>query len=142
MSRLLDDGCIRRITVPPPDIVLLVTDWKIRAPLRAQLIEDGFDVIATDTWETMRRHLRPGSKPRLGIVDLQGLPEPDRVLAEMRVLMKPEQVVVVAALGTLQPDEIDRYGFRVVKRPLRIGDIVAAAAHAMSRSLRAANGSD
>ena len=116
-----------------PDIVLLATDRKIRAPLRAQLIEEGFEVLAADTWEMMRRHLHPASKPRLAIVDLQGLPEPDRVLAGMRALIKPEQVVVLAALGTVPPGEIARYGFRVVTRPIRIGNIVAAAAQVMTQ---------
>ena len=60
--------------VRPPDIVLLATEWQPRALLRAQLIEEGFEVLATDTWTTMRRYLRPGSKPLLAIVDLQGLP--------------------------------------------------------------------
>jgi len=53
----------------PPDIVLLSADRHTRAPLRAQLIEDGFEVVATDTWPMMREQLRPGSKPRLAIVD-------------------------------------------------------------------------
>ena len=48
-----------------PDIVLLASDRRTRAPLRAQLVEDGFHVIATDTWPTMREHLRAGAKPRL-----------------------------------------------------------------------------
>jgi hypothetical protein len=50
---------------PSPDIVLLGAERQPRALIRAQLIEAGFDVVATDTWPMMRRHLRPGSKPRL-----------------------------------------------------------------------------
>ena len=61
-----------------PDIVLLDAEWPSRALLRAQFIQDGFDVLATDTWTTMRRYLRPGSKPRLAIVDLPGCRRPSR----------------------------------------------------------------
>ena len=55
--------------------------------MRAQLIEEGFEVVATDTWPMMRRHLRPGSKPQLAIVDLKGLPDPREILTGLRVLM-------------------------------------------------------
>jgi DNA-binding response OmpR family regulator len=112
----------------PPDIVLLGTEWRSRALIRAQLIEEGFAVLATDDWATMRRHLRPGSKPSLAIVDLHGLSEPMRVLTDLKVLMKPTRVLVLAGLGTIPPIEIEQLGFRVIKRPIAVGDVVAAAA--------------
>jgi len=107
----------------PPDIVLLATEWQPRALLRAQLIEEGFEVVATDTWTAARRSLRPGSKPLLVIVDLLGLAEPDRVLGDLRVLMKSERVLVLAAAGTVLPDAIAPLGFHVIRRPVQIGDI-------------------
>ena len=113
---------------PPADIVLLGAEWQPRALLRAQLIEDGFDVVATDSWPAMRRQLRPGFKPRLAIVDLSGLPDPDRVLTELSVLMKPHRVLVLAALGTVPQASIERLGFAVVGRPVAIKDVVAATA--------------
>src|SRR5712691_12420636 len=116
---------------PAPDVVLLTAEWQPRALLRAQLIEEGFDVLATDTWTTMRRCLRPGSKPALVIVDLQGLPEPDRVLNDLKVLMKPHLVLVLTALGTVAPSQIHALGFRVVGRPIPIASVVAAAARAI-----------
>ena len=111
----------------PPDVLLLSADRAIRAPLRAQLIEDGFEVIGTDTWPMMRRHLRPGSKPRLAIVDLHDLPGADDVLRDLRVLMKPECVIVLGAPGAIAADDVERLGYRVLRRPVSIGDIVAAA---------------
>ena len=53
-----------------PDIVLLDAEWPSRALLRAQLIEDGFDVLATDTWTTMRRYLRHSSTVMSGACGL------------------------------------------------------------------------
>jgi hypothetical protein len=119
-------------SLPPPDIVLLSADWHTRAPLRAQLIEDGFEVLAADTWPLMREHLRPGSKPRLAIVDLQGLENPQEVLDGLRVLMKPERVLVLASLGTVPPEEIAGAGFRVLNRPASIEQVVAAARGALA----------
>jgi hypothetical protein len=115
--------------LPPPDIVLLGPRWNPRAPLRAQLIEDGFEVIATDTWPMMRRCLRPGSKPKLAIVDLQGLDDPAGVLRDLQRLMPPARVLVVSSLGTVPRTDIEQLGFHVVERPTtieRIGATVRA----------------
>ena len=38
----------------PSAVVLLAAEWQTRAPLRAQLIESGFAVTATDTWPGAR----------------------------------------------------------------------------------------
>ena len=116
------------------DIVLLDVEWPARALLRAQLIEEGFDVLATDTWAQMRRYLRPGSKPQLAIVDLQGLPEPEQVLRDLKVLMPPGRVLVLSALGTVAGEELVRLGFPHVQRPIVVADVVAAVRTAMRRS--------
>jgi DNA-binding NtrC family response regulator len=111
----------------PPDIVLLASDRNARAPLRAQLIEDGLEVIATDSWPSMREHLRPGAKPRLAIVDLHGLENPHEVLDGLRVLMKPGNVLLIGALGSIAAGALDGTGFRVLPRPVSIEEIVRAA---------------
>src|SRR6266849_5793391 len=116
---------------PPPDIVLLGAEWQPRAMIRAQLIEAGFDVVATNTWPMMRRQLRPGSKPRLAIVDLKGLSNPRDVLNDLRVLMNPKRVLVLTAIGTVPAAEIERLGFRVLSRPIVIKDVVDTAADAI-----------
>lgn len=112
----------------PPDIVLLGPEWPERALLRAQLIEEGHDVIAIDAWPIPRLYRRPGMKPLVMIVDLHGLPDPRNTLDELRFVIPPDRVLVVTALGTLTADEIRRLGFNAVERPATIGQIVAAAA--------------
>lgn len=114
-----------------PDVVLLATEWRSRALIRAQLIEEGFDVVATNSWPMMRRHLRPGSKPRLALVDLKGLPNPHEVLEGLRVLMKPDHVLVLTAIGTISPEDVRTLGFRAIARPVAIRDVVGAAAAAL-----------
>ena len=113
----------------PPDIVLLATKWQPRALIRAQLLEQGFEVVATNAWPMMRRHLRPGVKPRVALVDLQGLPEPTAVLDDLRVLMTPERVLVLTAMGTLSIADVESRGFRAISRPIVIADIVQAIAN-------------
>lgn len=112
----------------PPDVVLLAADWQPRALIRAQLIDEGFEVVATNTWPMMRRHLRPGMKPRLALVDLKGLPDPASVLEDLRALMNPERVLVVRALGTVSAKDVDDLGFRALSRPIAIEAIVRTAA--------------
>src|SRR5215510_8891456 len=94
--------------------------------IRAQLIEEGFEIVATEDWPTMRRQLRPGSKPRLALIDLKDLPDPNSVLHDLAVLMKPERVVVLSAAGTMPIADVEQLGFRVVPRPFIIEDLVRA----------------
>jgi hypothetical protein len=111
---------------PAPDVVLLGAEWTGRALIRAELIEEGFDVLATNTWSMMRRHLRPGRKPRLAVVDLKGLDEPGQVLRDLAVLMKPERVLILTATATVPLSEISSLGFHVIGRPFTIGEVVSA----------------
>ncbi len=111
-----------------PDIVLLGPEWPMRALLRAQLVEDGYEVIATDSWPIPRQYLHAAMAPRLVIIDLHGLADPQAALDEVAALLRPDRVLVVTALGTLAPDAVRARGFHVVARPATVGEIVAAAA--------------
>jgi hypothetical protein len=111
---------------PIPDVVLLAAGWRPRALLRAQLIEQGFDVVAVDSWLMMRKALRPHVRPPLAVVDLQELPEPEHVLNDLAMMMEPGRVLVVTATGAVTPDEIQARGYRVLRRPISIGEIAAA----------------
>jgi len=112
--------------------VLLVAEWQPRALIRAQLIEEGFEVVATNTWPMMRRHLRPGLKPRLAIVDLKSLPNPKDVLGDLRVLLEPHQVLVLTASGTVPVEAVESAGFRRLSRPFAIEDVVTRAVEAIA----------
>jgi hypothetical protein len=110
-----------------PDVVLLASEWQPRALIRAQLIEECLEVVATDTWPMMRQHLRPGIKPRLALVDLKGLGDPVRALTDLRVLMKPDRVLVLTAVGTVSAADVRRFGFRTLSRPIPIEQVVSTA---------------
>src|SRR5215475_12993898 len=112
------------MTEQQPDIVFLDADWQSRALIRAQLIEDGFEIVATESWTMMRRHLRPGSKPRLALIDLKDLADPQDVLRDLRVLIKPERVLVLSAIGTIPREDIEHLGYHVMPRPFVIDDLV------------------
>lgn len=111
-----------------PDIVLIGPEWPERALLRAQLIEDGYEVVAFDAWPIPQLYIRSEMGPRVVIVDLRGLPEPRRVLDGLCRLVPPGRVLVLTALGTLPIEEIQQLGCRALPRPVSIAQIVAAAA--------------
>jgi hypothetical protein len=112
----------------PPDVILLGTEWPERALLRAQLIEEGYDVVALDSWPIPRLYRRQGMKPRVLIIDLRGLPDPRTTLDEVRFVIPVDRVLVVTALGTLTGTEVRRLGYKAIERPATVGEIVAATA--------------
>jgi len=108
--------------------MLLGAEWPERALLRAQLIEDGYEVVAIDSWPMPRLYRRPEMRPRVMIVELRGLPQPQTTLDEIEIVMPPDRVIVLMALGTLVPDEVRARRFPVIERPTTVGEIAAVAA--------------
>jgi DNA-binding response OmpR family regulator len=111
-----------------PDIVLLGVDWRSRALIRAQLIEEGYEVIAVDDWPTARRVLRLSPAIRVAIVDLEGLVDPVSVLREIRLVVDPSRVLVLGGLGTIVPSDIRSLGLHAIFRPFTIRDVVTEVA--------------
>ena len=101
--------------------------WPERALLRAQLIEEGYEVVAVDGWPIPEQYHRQDMQPRLVIVDLQRLPDPRGALEGIGRLMPPASVLVISALGTVPIEDITRLGFCVVSRPASIRDVVNVA---------------
>jgi len=118
----------------PPDVIVLSAEWPERALLRAELIEQGHEVVAVDAWPIPRLYRRPGMKPRVLLIDLHELPNPRGTLDEVRFVLAPERVLVVTALGSLTGAEVRERGFNVIERPVTIGQIVAATAALLSRT--------
>jgi hypothetical protein len=113
-------------TLTRPDILWLCSEWPERALVRAQLLEEGYEVAAVDAWPVPKLYGTPGMTPRAAIVDLRGLADPRRVLEELPRLVPPDRVLVLTALGTLGEDDVRRLGFRVLARPVRLDELVAA----------------
>lgn len=119
----------------PPDVIVVGAEWPERALLRAQLIEEGHEVVAVDTWPIPRLYRRPGMRPRVLLIDLRELPKPRETLEEVRIVLPPAQVLVVTARGSLTGQEVRELGFNVIERPATIGQIVAATGALLSRPL-------
>jgi hypothetical protein len=61
--------------------------------------------------------------------------EPEEVLADVRVLMKPARVLILMAIGTMPLEEVERLGFHTFSRPFVIEQIV----HLAGRLIRSAD---
>jgi hypothetical protein len=121
------------MTLKRPDILLVGAEWPSRALVRAQLIEEGYEVAAVDAWPVPPLYRIPGMTPRAAIVDLQGLAHPERVLDELPGIVPPDRVLVLTALGTVGHDDVRRMGYRVMARPLGVSDLIAEAGSLLRR---------
>jgi DNA-binding response OmpR family regulator len=117
-----------------PDIVLLDSQWPRRALLRAQLIEEGYEVVATDDWPTARSYAHALLKPRLAIVDLQSLPNASSVLDELQAHVGPRRVLVLTALGEIPAEQLHARGFHTVARPAELRDVVRKVSELLPRA--------
>jgi CheY-like chemotaxis protein len=117
-----------------PDILLLVNHWPRRALLRAQLIEEGYEVVATDDSATAKSYVHALLKPRLVIVDLQDLADATAVLDQLQAHIQPTRVLVLTALGTITPEELRPRGFHALARPATMSDIVRKASELLHTS--------
>jgi hypothetical protein len=115
-----------------PDVMVLDFVWRDRALLRAQLIEEGYEVVALDAWPIPNVYRRPGMGPRVLLIDLHDLPKPRETLDEVRCMLPAERVLVVTALGSLPVEQVRQFRFNVVERPVTVGEIVRSVAVLLS----------
>jgi DNA-binding response OmpR family regulator len=120
------------------EILLVSAEWRLRVPVRAQLIEDGFEVDAHEAWEFAELLLRSGARhPRLVIFDASAEDHPTALLGTLARLVPPERVLVLTAPSVLPTADITGLGFpHVLARPFSVGDIVAQAGHLLGRAPR------
>ena len=52
-----------------PDMLLLASEWSDRALLRAQLLKEGYEVVAVDAWPVPKLYHESGMTPRLLLVE-------------------------------------------------------------------------
>ena len=101
-------------------------DWRPRALVLAQLVEDRYDVTAVETWDEAELLLRKRAvRPAVVILDLEGEPQPEAALATTAKLIEPARVLVLTAAGSLPADAVRVRGFvHVLARPYSVGDVV------------------
>jgi len=106
---------------------LIAADWQFRALIRAQLLEEGYEVQAFPALGVALFHLQnTGLQPALTIVDTHGLGvEPD---ALSRLLEATGQAPLLLCGGLLDrglPGQEGMPPAHLLVRPFRVGDVVA-----------------
>lgn len=110
------------------DVLLIATGWKQRALIRAQLIEEGFDVMAVETSDEGELLLSRGAaRPRAVVLALEEDDHPAATLTAMIRLVPDEQLIVLTAAGALSEDRARAIGAtHVIARPYDIAAVVGA----------------
>lgn len=107
-------------------ILISGSDWTSRALLRAQLIEEGFEVEACEAVQEVVRLLWASKTlPALVVADLfeSAHPAEDTVLLSRWAKLAP--IWVLAGHGSAEAESLDGRGFeRVFYRPLDVGKLV------------------
>jgi len=106
--------------------ILIMKDWRERAFLRAQLLEEGIRTLAVETlnegldWISDKRII-----PAIIIYDNQSQDDPT---ADIRLLSEHASstpILIIAAGGKRKAIGLERAGFKhIITRPVRIGRIV------------------
>jgi DNA-binding response OmpR family regulator len=110
---------------------MIAADWQFRTLVRAQLLEEGFEVKALPSLETALAYLiRSGEQPWLTIVDMQGSENEARALSDLRRLAGEAPLIVCGGIlgcATLNKAALRQQELppaQVLLRPFRVGDLV------------------
>jgi DNA-binding response OmpR family regulator len=120
------------------DVLLAGKDWKFRALLRAQLIEEGFDVEAHETvGELGSAPVLPHPKtrfPKLLIADVSRSADPRKDLATLTGWSRHMPVWVIASRSIVRMDELQAGAFEAyLFRPVDVSDLVIRVKQRLSR---------
>ncbi|MCL7452457.1 MAG: hypothetical protein M8467_05355 [Anaerolineae bacterium] len=106
---------------------MIAADWQFRALVRAQLLEEGYEVQAFPALEVAQFHLQgAGPRPLLTIVDSKGLGLKRDDLSRLWELT--DQAPLLLCGGLLDRGLLDQEGMppaHLLVRPFRVGDVVA-----------------
>ncbi len=109
-----------------PCVVLICKDWSTRALLRAELLEEGVDVVAVeDTGEAVMAVELAGSPPPLIIADLSSSDQPEADADWLAELPRAVPVWIIAGKTEMVSKDLEKRGFeKILFKPLDAGELV------------------
>ncbi len=116
-------------------VLLAGGEWRPRALVLAQLLEEGYDVTAVETWDEAELLLRKRAlAPDVVVFDLEDEQQPEAALTTLARLLAPARSIVLTAASVLPGATVRSLGFeRVLIRPYSVADVVRAVADAARR---------
>jgi len=114
----------RALTMGP--ILLAAQDWQVRALLRAQLLEDGFEVEAHATVASALEGLEARkAPPSLIVADISSSDEPVSDLDQLAQWSGRIPVWILARRSLTDEKALGGHGFEVIKfRPIDLGRLI------------------
>jgi hypothetical protein len=107
-------------------VLIVGRAWQVRALLRAQLIEDGFDVLAVDDWAAATTLLLSLGLPRVTVLILDEEPDPAGLLREAFGVLPRHRVVVLTSAGALPIERVHAADYpHALARPYAMADAIA-----------------
>lgn len=108
------------------EVLLIGENWRFRALVRAQLLEEGYDVTALPSLDAAMSFLRGGGRlPRVTVFDGQGLGAAEVELVDLRHMTGKAPILHCAGLlsryALAQEDSIAE---KVLFRPFSIGNVI------------------
>ncbi len=105
---------------------MIAADWRLRALVRAQLLEEGFPVRALPALEIALSHLTAGGeRPGLIILDTQGVEFDAQAVSELRQLSAQAPLILCeGAWSRVDARQEGLSAARVLRRPFRLGELV------------------
>jgi DNA-binding response OmpR family regulator len=116
------------------EILLIAAEWRLRALLRAQLVEEGFEVQIWPSLDTALAYLlRGGAPPQAIVLDAESVEVVPQKMSDLWHLAGT--VPLLLCVGASSRSILDQEGLPpaiVLMRPLRIGDLVQEVRKAVS----------
>jgi CheY-like chemotaxis protein len=107
-------------------IVIAGKDWQARALLRAQLLDEGFDVEAQETIPEALATLEPGTKlPDLLIADISASDDPSADVEALTAWSRKLPIWIIASRAYIVEKGLRGHGFEMILlRPVDVGELV------------------
>ena len=106
-------------------VILIGKDWKTRALLRAQLLEEGVEVEAYESLSTALEALAGGSPTPLLIADLSASSNPAVEVTQLAHSSKRIPIWIIASRSAVEEKELEDRGFEAVLwRPIDVSELL------------------
>lgn len=107
-------------------ILIAGKDWQARALLRAQLLEEGFEVEAHETIVDTLATLDPGTNfPDLLIADISSSDDPSADIEALSTWSRKLPIWIIASRTYIVEKGVRGHGFEVtLLRPVDVGELV------------------
>jgi CheY-like chemotaxis protein len=118
-------------------ILIAGNDWQSRALLRAQLLEEGFEVEAHESISDALSTLKPGtSVPELLIADISMSDDPAADVEALSAWSRKIPTWIIASRTYIIEKDLRGHGFEMILlRPIDVGELVDQIKQRLEREL-------